>query len=200
MPVPGPCAAVAALSVAGVAATEFVFAGFLPRGNKPRRGKVAEVAAEHRAVVLYEAPHRLLDTLGDLAAAGMPERQIVCARELTKLHEELHRGTVSSARRWYQEVVERDGRLRGEFTLVLAPLDDATIQARRGEALQVAEDAAAAEVRLRLGAGGAISRIAKDVAAEFGVPRSKVYEEALRQKKALQEDRRKRNSRGNEEA
>lgn len=189
VPVPGPCAAVAALSVAGVAASEFVFAGFLPRANKARRLKVAEVAEEHRAVVLYEAPHRMLDTLGDLCAAGAAERPVVCAREITKLYEEFHRGTIGSARSWYADVAARDGQLRGEFTVVIGPLDPETLKQRQGEAQEAAESAAAAEVRVRLAAGGALSRVTKDVAAEFGVSKSKVYAEALRQKQEEKEAR-----------
>lgn len=182
VPVPGPCAAVAAVSVSGFAATEFVFGGFLPRGGRTRRQRVAELASERRAVVLYEAPHRMLETLGDLIEAGAAEREVVCAREITKLHEEFHRGTVASARAWYASVVERDGKLRGEFTVVIAPIDAATLELRRGEAAADAEGRAAEAVRVRLAAGGAISRVAKEVALEFGVAKAKVYAEALRQK------------------
>ena len=112
VPVPGPCAAVAALSVSAVTAGEFVFMGFLPRGSKARRLKVDEVAHEARTVVLYEAPHRLVDTLGALAAAGARDREVVCARELTKVHEEFHHGTVGTARQWYAGIAERDGKVR----------------------------------------------------------------------------------------
>jgi len=95
--VPGPCAAVAAVSVAGVSAGEFVFAGFLARSGKARREKVAELCNEPRAVVMYEAPHRVVNTLADLCAGGCAERGVAVARELTKLHEEWHRGSVRDA-------------------------------------------------------------------------------------------------------
>ena len=182
IPVPGPCAAVAALSVSGFAATEFIFGGFVPRSGRSRRQKLTEFAAEERAVVLYEAPHRMLETLGDLIEAGAGQRAILCAREITKLHEEYHRGTVASALSWYASVAERDGKLRGEFTLVLAPPDAETREERREEAAARAEAAAAEEVRNRVAAGGTLSRVVKEVARELGVQRSKLYAEALRQK------------------
>ena len=180
VPVPGPCAAVAALSVAGASATEFVFAGFIPRANRARRLKVAELTAERRAFVIYEAPHRLLDTLGELCAAGGSGRGVMVARELTKLHEEFHRGTVGSAYRWYSDMAERDGKLRGEFTIVVSPLDAAVVEEQKEEAAAAALETAAAEVAERLAAGGSLSRVAKDVAAELGVPKAKVYAEGLK--------------------
>ena len=183
VPVPGPCAAVAALSVAGLSATEFVFAGFLARpGNKARREKVEELSTEARAVVLYEAPHRLLETLGDLSSAGCGDRGILLARELTKLHEELHRGSVHSAYLWYSSVAEKEGRIRGEFTVVLAPLDAAAV-AQQKEGLTAEKlEAAVAAASAKLEAGGAISKVSKEVAAEFGVAKKAVYEACLRWK------------------
>ena len=83
-------------------------------------------------MVLYEAPHRLLETLGDLSSAGCGDRGILLARELTKLHEELHRGSVHSAYLWHSSVAEKEGRIRGEFTVVLAPLDAAVGRAAEG--------------------------------------------------------------------
>ena len=191
VPVPGPCAAVAALSVAGIPDSgEFVFSGFIPRANRARRSKVAEIASEHRAVVIYEAPHRMLDTLGDLSAAGAGGRGVLVARELTKLHEEFHRGTISSAYAWYSDVAQRDGKLRGEFTVVIAPMDAQSVERQQGEKAEAAEAAAANEVAARLAAGQSpLSRVAKEVAAEFGVAKSKVYAEALRHKEEVKEQK-----------
>lgn len=191
IPIPGPCAAVAAMSVAGLGATtEFVFGGFIARGSKARRSKVEDISSEHRAVVLYEAPHRLLETLGDLAAAGCAARGLVVARELTKLHEEFHRGSVRSAYQHYGAVAERDGKLRGEFTLVLAPLDAAALEARKAGAAAATMEAAAAAVADRLDAGESTSRASKSVAAELGIPKAKVYAEALRQQQERKEQKR----------
>lgn len=187
VPVPGPCAAVAALSVAGIPDSgEFVFSGFIPRANRARRSKIAELVSERRAVVIYEAPHRMLDTLGDLSAAGAGGRGVMVARELTKLHEEFHRGTISTAYAWYSGVAERDGKLRGEFTVVIAPLDAESVQRQQGETAEAAEAAAASEVAARLVAGQSpLSRVAKEVAAEYGVAKSKVYDAALRHKEEM---------------
>ena len=121
----------------------------------------------------------MLSTLGDLASAGCGSRGVVVARELTKLHEEFYRGTVSSAYQWFSAITDREGRLRGEFTLVLAPLDGETIAASRAAASEAAMEAASVEVIARLEAGGRLSRVTKAVAAEFGVPKSKVYSIAL---------------------
>ena len=191
VPVPGPCAAVAAVSIAGVGdGTDFVFGGFLARASKARRLKVAELAAEPRVVVLYEAPHRLLQTLGDLSSAGCGARPVVVARELTKVHEEVYRGTVASAYQKFGEVARGDGRIRGEFTLVLGPLDADARKAAQGAATDALMATAAAEVSARLRAGGKISKVAREVAAELGVPKRKVYDEALRQQQEARAARR----------
>ncbi len=93
--IPGPSAAVAAVAVSGLPADRWVFEGFLPR--KGVAARVAEVAAETRTAVLYEAPHRLRATLGALATACGADRPVVLVRELTKLHEEIWRGTLGDA-------------------------------------------------------------------------------------------------------
>ena len=183
VPVPGACAAVAAISVSGFVSTEFIFGGFLPRSGSGRKARIAEM------VGLYEAPHRMLDTLGDLKMAGAGGRGVVVAREMTKLHEEFHRGTILSAHAWYAAIAERDGKLRGEFAVVIAPLDAATLEQREGEAAAVAEERATEAVRARLAAGGALSRVVKEAALEFGVPKAKLYAEALRHKEALRESK-----------
>jgi 16S rRNA (cytidine1402-2'-O)-methyltransferase len=112
--IPGPCALVTALSVSGFPSDRFVFEGFLPQ-KKGRRGRIEELAAEHRTVALYESPHRILSLLETLAEL-CPERQVVVARELTKLFEELIRGTCA-------EVNERLRGIppRGEYTVILGP-------------------------------------------------------------------------------
>ena len=101
VPVPGPCAAIAAVSVSGFDCSEFLYVGFVSRGSAEKakaRRRLREIATEARPVVLYEAPHRLLATLGELSAAGAGARGCFCAREVTKRHEELTRGTVDSVR------------------------------------------------------------------------------------------------------
>jgi 16S rRNA (cytidine1402-2'-O)-methyltransferase len=113
--VPGASALIAALTVSGFDADEFVFAGFLPAKSGARRAAMETLTQQNRTVVIYESPYRLLKTLGQLQTI-CPERQIVVARELTKKFEEILRGTAGQILRKFE------GRtVKGEVTLVLAP-------------------------------------------------------------------------------
>ncbi len=160
--VPGPSAAVAALVVSGLPTGRFVMEGFLPRKGSGRTARLAEVAAERRTVVLYEAPHRLARTLADLAAACGEDRPVVIARELTKLHEEVWRGNLGDA-------VARaaDAEPRGEHVVVLAgapapeEADDDAIR----EALAAAR-----------GAGLSTKDAVATVARALGVAKRRVYD------------------------
>jgi 16S rRNA (cytidine1402-2'-O)-methyltransferase len=113
--VPGPSAALAGLVVSGMATGRFVFEGFLPRKGSGRSERLAELAGERRTIVLYEAPHRLARTLADLAEALGPTRGVALARELTKLHEEVWRGSLAGAIERCAEVEPR-----GEYVVVVA--------------------------------------------------------------------------------
>jgi 16S rRNA (cytidine1402-2'-O)-methyltransferase len=113
--VPGPAALVAALVVSGMDTTRFAFEGFLPRSGRDRTVRIADVAAERRTVVIYEAPHRVRRTVDDLAAACGADRRVSLSRELTKLHEETWRGTLGEA---VGHVAAREP--RGEYVVVLA--------------------------------------------------------------------------------
>jgi 16S rRNA (cytidine1402-2'-O)-methyltransferase len=115
VPIPGPSAALLALVASGLPTDSFVFVGFLPRKAGERRARLRALLGERRTVVAYEAPRRLLATLEDLAALA-PERLIAVARELTKLHEEVRRGTPGDLLAHYQATPPR-----GEITLVIAP-------------------------------------------------------------------------------
>jgi 16S rRNA (cytidine1402-2'-O)-methyltransferase len=114
VPVPGPTALSAALSVTGIDVDRFVFLGFLPRGRKARRDLLASWAKGPFALVAYESPHRLLDTLADLALL-FGDRPLAVACELTKLYEEIQRGTATDVLRHF-----RHRKPRGEFTIVIA--------------------------------------------------------------------------------
>jgi 16S rRNA (cytidine1402-2'-O)-methyltransferase len=92
--IPGPCAAIAALSIAGLPTDRFVFAGFLPAKSGARRARLEELAAEPRTLVFYEAPHRLVELLRDLAAVFTPQRRAVVSRELTKRFETTYAGAL----------------------------------------------------------------------------------------------------------
>ncbi len=115
--VPGPSAAIMAVTISGLDTSRFVFDGFLPRKGRERAERLADVASERRTTVLYEAPHRALKTLADLAEACGPDRTVVVTRELTKLHEEVVRGCLGAS---------DIGAPRGEYVFVIegAPVDD----------------------------------------------------------------------------
>jgi len=116
VPVPGPSAALAALTVSGISTAGFAFLGFLPPKHQARRKALEALAAYPVALILYEAPHRLEAMLADLAEVMGPDRRLAVARELTKVHEEVLRGTAA-------EILEhfRETKPRGEITLVVAP-------------------------------------------------------------------------------
>lgn len=116
-PVPGPNAALCALSVAGLPTDRFCFEGFLPPRASARRARLATLAGEPRTLVFYESPHRILDVVTDLASAFGEEREATIARELTKLHETVRRAPLGELRRWLE--ADEDQR-RGEFVVVVA--------------------------------------------------------------------------------
>jgi 16S rRNA (cytidine1402-2'-O)-methyltransferase len=119
MPVPGPSALAAALSVAGAVQGPFLFCGFLPATREARRKAIGQWAAAPCALVLYEAPHRVVQCVEDLAQVleGSGERRLVIARELTKLFESVHEAPLAEAADWLRQ---DDNRVRGEFVLVIS--------------------------------------------------------------------------------
>jgi 16S rRNA (cytidine1402-2'-O)-methyltransferase len=130
VPIPGPSAFVAALAASGMPTEEFLFVGFLPSRAGARRKKLDELKAEPRALVLYEAPHRLADTLAD-AAEILGERPAVVAREITKLHEEFLRGSLTELRD-----AARSRAPRGEITLLIGPQAERALQVVPGVSLK----------------------------------------------------------------
>src|SRR5207253_1967762 len=119
IPVPGPAAAIAALVASGLPTREFTFVGFPEKKSGARRRELAKLLAELRTLVIYESPFRVGDLLADLAAIA-PDARVAVARELTKVHEELIRGTASALAAHYASE-----RPKGEITVVVAPADDA---------------------------------------------------------------------------
>ena len=111
IPIPGACAIINALIASGIDTKEFTFLGFLPLNKKLRKEKLHKVEKSKETVVLYEAPHKLISTLKDLEEI-LEERQIVLARELTKIHEEFIRGNV-------REIIEKAENLKGEIVLII---------------------------------------------------------------------------------
>ncbi len=116
VPIPGPNAAAAVLSASGFEASRFLFCGFLPARAAERRRELAELVAQTALLVFYEAPHRVVGSVADLCAAFGGARHIVIARELTKIHENLHRCRLDEAVAWLEA---DDNHRRGEFVLVV---------------------------------------------------------------------------------
>ena len=116
--VPGPSAVTAALAVSGAPASPFVFLGFLPR-KKGKESAVRYIADEERTVVCYEAPHRLLKTLGSLREHLATDREVVVIREMTKIHEQVRAGTAAEVSEYYRSHPDE---VRGEIVIVISAL------------------------------------------------------------------------------
>ena len=159
VPIPGATAVIAALVASGLPTSQFTFVGFLPRKSSERRKLLSSVVEEGRTAVAFETPHRIHAALDDIAAVA-PDAEIAVCRELTKLYEEVFRGSPSEARAHFTNP-------RGEFTLVI------------GARPQTDTDVSDAELRSaldRLESEGVSGREAVDrVAGEFGVGRNRVY-------------------------
>jgi len=168
VPVPGPTALVTALVASGLPTGRFAFEGFLPHKGRERRRALERLKDEERTLILYEAPHRLLETLHDLRET-LGDRPMTAARELTKLHEEYVRGTVS-------QVIDHFNRNapRGEFVLVVQGAEaEAPVAGAPDPALLAGEVAAFV-------AQGMDRKLAmKEVAQRFGVSRKAVYQALL---------------------
>jgi 16S rRNA (cytidine1402-2'-O)-methyltransferase len=160
---PGPCAAIAALTLAGLPTDRFFFLGFLPAKSKARANAIAELASVRATLVFYESGPRLGDTLGALAST-LGDREVAVVRELTKLHEECVNGTLAELAVRYADVTPK-----GEIVIVIAPPP-------KPEGASIAEiDAALDEALTRLSP----SRAAAEVAELLGLPRKQVYALAL---------------------
>ena len=163
VPIPGASAVTSAIAVSGLAFDAFVYLGFLPRKRAERKRLLASLAADRRAVLAFETPHRLRSALADIEDA-LGDRRIAVCRELTKLHEEVYRGVVSGALAHFT-------RPRGEFTLVI----EGAIKARNRQPARD-EEAGVRDFLTRLNAEGARTKDAVAQAVqETGMPRSSVY-------------------------
>jgi 16S rRNA (cytidine1402-2'-O)-methyltransferase len=172
VPIPGASAVLAAVVASGVVGPRWSFEGFLPRTGRDRRDRLARIAADERATIVYEAPNRVAATLKDLAAAcGVGRSGAVC-RELTKVHETITRGTLETL-----AVAAASGVIpaRGEFVLVVG---HRTGEADPEQAAQDADDALLAarrEVERLVSSGVARGEAARQVAAATGLPRRGLY-------------------------
>ena len=172
-PVPGANAALSALVASGLETGQFLFLGFLSSKAGARRTRLEEIRArleQSVTVVLYEAPHRILETLADVESVWSSECRVVLARELTKIHEEFLRGTVSEVRR---QLVERD-RMRGEMVLLIEALPRAGETSAGTLLVQLAE----LEKAEGLNEMDALKRLAR----AGGVSKSELYRELQRQR------------------
>ncbi len=165
--IPGPCAVITALSISGQTTGRFCFEGFLSTAKKSRREHLEALKNEERTMIFYEAPHKLTNTLSDMAEVFGADRPISLCRELTKLHEEVIRTTLGGALEYYETQPPK-----GEFVLVIAgaePVEEETA---------TTEDAA--QMVARLMAGGMSRKDAvKQTAKDLNLPKNAVYEAAL---------------------
>jgi 16S rRNA (cytidine1402-2'-O)-methyltransferase len=172
VPIPGASAVLAAIAATGIAGPRWVFEGFLPRSGRERRERLAAIAADGRGAVVFEAPGRVAGTLRDLAAACGDERPAAIARELTKVHEQVIRGTLAELA---AAVVDGTVPARGEFVLVVG-----MGEGRGGERedADAAEAQALAAVDRMVGEGVARGEAARRVADETGISRRRLYRPA----------------------
>ncbi len=164
---PGPCALTTALSVSGLPTGRFTFEGFLAMNRKNRRDHLRSLEGETRTMIFYEAPHKLVSTLADLAQTFGPDRPIALCRELTKLHEEVVRTTLGQALARYEAEPPR-----GEFVLVVAGAQPAPEEA--------ADPADALERVAALRSQGlSLKDAVKQASRELDLPRNQLYNAAL---------------------
>jgi 16S rRNA (cytidine1402-2'-O)-methyltransferase len=176
IPVPGPSAAVTALVVSGLPTDSFVFAGFLPAAKKARAEKLKELSRQKWTMVFYEAPHRIKETLAILTKA-FGSRPAAAARELTKVHEEVIRGSLEEIANHFKAFEPR-----GEFTLVVAGAPEE--EAQSGEESAWLQIGAAAHVAVLEAEGMERKKAIQEVARLRGLPKKDVYRAVVESKKA----------------
>lgn len=169
VPLPGPCAAIAALSAAGLPSDRFCYEGFLPAKSKSRRDTLQALASEPRTLIFYESTHRLLDSLDDICSVLGAERYVVLARELTKTWESIHGAPIGELAAW---VREDENRRKGEMVLIVEGFKSQDAEALAPEALRTL---ALLQAELPLKKAAAL-------AAEIhGVKKNALYKYALEQ-------------------
>jgi len=164
VPIPGPTAVIAALSISGFSTDAFIFRGFLPVKESQRLKELQNLSLDPRTIVLYEAPHRILETLADIEET-FHDRMAVVIREITKFYEEVFRGTVSA-------VLERleSSKIAGEYVIVL--------EGRPEEKRNTIEDAVM-EVRTLMRRGLGRKEAVKRIAGEYGISKKELYDRSL---------------------
>jgi 16S rRNA (cytidine1402-2'-O)-methyltransferase len=160
-PIPGPSAPIAALVVSGLPTDRFLYLGYLPRKHGERQRAIEEVKDLPYTLIFFETPHRLIESLADLDSI-LGDRQIAVAGELTKMYEEVFRGTIQAAREYFT-----DHPARGEYTLVLA--------GQSKEAALWSEEELTAAIHVMLESDTPPSQAARQLAEQSGWPRRKIY-------------------------
>jgi len=165
--IPGPCAAITALSISALPTGRFTFEGFLSINKKARRAHLESLKNEVRTMIFYEAPHKLTDTLKNLSETFGPERRISLCRELTKLHEEVLRMSLGEAMAYYGENAPR-----GEYVLII---EGASV----AEEEPASVDDALSAVQELMDTGLSKKDAVKQVALQLGLPKNELYQAAL---------------------
>jgi 16S rRNA (cytidine1402-2'-O)-methyltransferase len=168
VPIPGVTAVITALAVSGLPTERFCFEGFLPGKEKLRQERLESLKTETRTMVFYEAPHKLIKTLEDLRETFGPTRKIVLGRELTKLYEEIWRGTVAEAINLYRE----NKTPKGEFTIVV-------MGNNRFDTIQLSDEELKRELKQIIEGGVNRSQASRQLAQVTNLSRSRLYKLAL---------------------
>ena len=171
-PIPGPCAAVTALTASALPTGSFVFAGFLPKQASARRERLLVLRGYPETLIFYESPHQLLRTLEELQTV-LGDRQAVIGRELTKLHEEFRRGRLSELAARFREQAPR-----GEFVVMVAGRDE-TMAMPEPAATQISDEGIRQEIARRIAAGANKKDAIRMTASQWGLSRRRVYQLAL---------------------
>lgn len=163
--VPGPSAAIAALSISGLPTSSFTFLGFLPRSDKKRKEYLDSVREYTQTLILYESPNRIIDTLNSIFEI-LGNRRVSVSREITKVFEETLRGKISNV----IQILKQRERVKGEFTIILEG---------KHNKLDIIEETINKEIDLYKERGLSLKNAVKEVSRNLGVSKSKIYKKAL---------------------
>ena len=164
VPVPGPSAFIAALSVSGLPAENFTFMGFLPSGKTQRKKILSNISLEHKTLVFYEAPHRISETLEDMENI-FGNRKIAVVKEITKIHEEILRGSISDI-----VVQMRDKKIAGEYVIIVEGMSEFHEHSMEDVLM---------EIRMLMKKGLGRKEAVKKVAEEYGLSKKELYDKSL---------------------
>lgn len=166
VPIPGVSAAITALSVSGLPSDSFIFIGFTSKKKTIRMNQLHTLSKEIRTLIFYESPKRILSFIEDISDVFGKDRQVVFSREMTKMHEEFIRGSVSEL----VDLLKKRSTIKGECVLVVSG-------ASKHEA--ISDETITKEISRKLEANQKLSDLAKEIALKYQVPKSRIYQEAL---------------------